>query len=154
MGRIFALVTLAVATVASANTFPLSELQIGGVASGVSELSVIRQLGEPLQRLETGEGTEFHYSGLVVTVGWFEHRDPDRERRVTALLGTGPSACTPRGLCPGIPVAAANRLYGAPVVAQRETGKFLEYYPDEPGCWLQVSDDAGTVRSVAVACMP
>src|SRR5690606_6292941 len=98
--------------------------------------------------------TELHYSGLVVTVGWLEQRDPDRERRVTALLGTGPSACTPRGLCPGMPVAAANRLYGAPVAAQRETGKFLEYYPDEPGCWLQVADDAGTVRSVAVACMP
>ena len=69
MRRIFALAALAVATVVSANTVPLSELQIGGIALGASELSLIQQLGEPLQRLETGESTELHYSGLVVTVG-------------------------------------------------------------------------------------
>ena len=154
MRRIFASAALAVATFASANSLPLSELQIGGIAAGVSELSVIRQLGAPLQRLETGEGTEFHYSGLIVTVGWLEQRAPDRERRVTALLGNGPNACTPRGLCPGMPIEAANRLYGAPVVAQREAGRFLEYYPEKAGCWLQVADDAGTIRSIAVTCMP
>jgi hypothetical protein len=154
MRKLFALVALAVATVASASTLPLSELQIGGIASGTSETNLTQQLGEPLQRVETGEGTEFRYPGLVITVGWLEQAAPGRERRVTALLGTGPRACTPRGLCPGMPVAAASRLYGPPQMAIRETGTFLEYYPDEPGCWLQVADDAGTIRSVAVACMP
>ena len=154
MKRIFALAAVALAVSACASEFPLSELQIGGVASGATEASVVRELGEPLRRLETGDGTELHYPGLVVTVGWLEEQAPGRERRVVALLGTGPQACTPRGLCPGMPAAVASRLYGPPEAAQRETGALLEYYPAEPGCWLQVSAPAGIIRSVVVACQP
>jgi hypothetical protein len=79
MRKIFALVAVAFAAVASANTLPLSELQVGGIASGAVEANVIRQLGEPLQRLETGEDTEFHYPGLVVTVGWHEQQAASAE---------------------------------------------------------------------------
>ena len=154
MKRILALAVLFFIASACAGAITLSELQIGGVAAGATEASVVEHLGEPLQRAEAGEGTELHYAGLVVTVGWLDLQAPDQERRVTALLGTGPQACTPRGLCPGMPVAAASRLYGPPQVAERETGTFLEYYPDGPGCWLQVADAAGSIISVAVACMP
>jgi hypothetical protein len=141
------------ALVSVASALPLSELQIGGIASGAFEADVIQQFGEPLQRLETGEGTELHYSGLVVTVGW-EQQAPGRERQVIALLGTGPNACTPRGLCPGMPVTAAYRLYGSPVAAQRGAGGLLEYYPEAPGCWLQLATVGDIVKSVAVACQP
>jgi hypothetical protein len=154
MKRIFALAALVVIAPAYAAALPLSELQVGGVASGSRESDVIKQLGPPTRRVETGEGTELHYPGLVVTVGWLEQPAPGQERRVAALIGTGPQACTSRGLCSGMPVAAANRLYGPSELAQRETGELLEYYPETPGCWLQLSATAGTIRSVAVACQP
>src|SRR5690606_38663004 len=53
---------------------PSSELSVGGVVSGTTEASVLRLLGEPTQRVETGEGVELQYPGLVVTVGWLEQR--------------------------------------------------------------------------------
>ncbi len=154
MKSILAPAFLAAAAVASSGTLPLSELQVGGIASGAAEADVVRQLGEPIRRVETGEGTELHYPGLVVTEAWLEQQASGGDRRVVALLGTDPHACTPRGLCPGMPVEAANRLYGSPVVAQRETGDFLEYYPKAPGCWLQLSVASGIIKSVAVACQP
>src|SRR5690606_30542950 len=154
MKSIFALVALTLIYPACAGTLPLSELEVGGIALGATEASVVGRMGEPLQRLDTGEGIELHYPGLVATVGWLEQQAPGREPRVAGIFGSGPQACTPRGLCPGMPVAAADRLSGTPEVAQREAGEFLEYYPEATGCWLQVAAAAGSIRSVAVACQP
>ena len=154
MRNIVAIAALAIITPVWAGTIPLSELQVGHVASGEQESTVIERMGEPSKRIETAEGTELHYSGLVVTVGWLDDRAPGVERRVAALLGTGRRACTPRGLCPGMPANTAKHLYGSAELTHRTYGTFLEYYPKEPGCWLQVSVHAGIVRSVGVACSP
>ena len=138
----------------SAADFPSSELSIGGVDSGDSETNVLNQLGEPLNRVETGEGTEFRYPGLIVTIAWLEDQGPGIQRRVAALKGTGAQACTPKGLCPGMPVAKVAQLYGPTEPVVRETGSFLEYQPDGPACWLQVSASQGLVQSLAIACQP
>jgi hypothetical protein len=154
MRSTLALIVLILSAPAWAGDMPASELSIGGVVSGATEASVLRILGEPLQRVETGEGTELKYSGLVVTVGWLERRAAGVQQRVLALRGTGPDACTPRGLCPGMPASQTSRLYEPSEPVQRESGSFIEYQPAGISCWLQVSALAGTVQTVTVACQP
>lgn len=154
MRTTLALLILLLATPAWSSEIPSSELSIGGVASGDTEASVLRLLGEPSHRVDTGEGIELQYPGFVATVGWLEQRDAGVQRRVLALRGTGPKACTPRGLCPGMPVSEVRRLYGPSVPVQRESGTFVEYQPAGLSCWLQISAPAGTVEAVAVACQP
>ena len=122
--------------------------------SGATEASVLLTLGEPLRRVETDEGTDLQYPGLVVTVGWLEQKAPGVQQRVLALRGTGSEACTPRGLCPGMPASEVTRLYGPSEPVQRESGTFIEYQPADISCWLQVSAQAGAVQAVAVACQP
>lgn len=141
-------------TPAQASDVPASELSIGGVASGATEASVIELLGEPSQRLDTGEGVDLRYPGLLITVGWFEHHDDGEPRRVLALFGNGPGACTPRGLCPGMPASQAGRLYGPTTPVQRGSGTFLEFQPEGVSCWLSISVPGPIVESVAVACQP
>ncbi|MEO1299685.1 MAG: hypothetical protein AAFW75_28720, partial [Cyanobacteria bacterium J06636_16] len=62
--------------------------------------------------------------------------------------------CTPAGVCPGMDVAEVYAIYGVPVVAERENGRFLEYYSASSTCWLQIALDDQTVGSVGVACQP
>jgi hypothetical protein len=112
------------------------------------------QLGAPAEKLETGEGTELRYPGLIVTVGWLEQAAPGVERRVFALRADGSSVCTPKGLCPGMEVAHAFELYGPIEATVRETGTFFEYQPAAAHCWLQVSAPEQTINSLAVACQP
>ena len=131
-----------------------SELSVGGVSIDATEARVVERLGEPSRRVETGDGTELHYPGLVVTVGWFESQAQERQRGVFALHGTGRKACTPRGLCPGMAASAATRLYGPMKPFQRSYGAFLEYQPADTSCWLQVSAPGRVIESVGVACQP
>ena len=154
MRNTFALSVLILTAPAWCGELPPSELSIGGVVSGATEASVIRLLGAPSRRVETGEGTELQYPGLVVTVGWLEQRAAGVQQRVLALRGAGPEACTPRGLCPGMPASEVSRLYGPSLPVQRETGTFVEYQPADLSCWLQVSAVADTVEAVAVVCQP
>ncbi len=154
MRNILALLVLILSGPAWADDMPSSELSIGGVVSGATEASVLLTLGEPLQRVETGEGTDLQYPGLVVTVGGLEQKAPGVQQRVLALRGTSPETCTPRGLCPGMPASQVSRLYGPSEPVQRESGTFIEYQPAGMSCWLQVSAQAGTVQTVAVACQP
>ena len=154
MRNILALAVLTLAVSVSAGELPPSELSIGGVVSGATEISVVDLLGEPSRRVETGEGTEFHYPGLVVTVGWIEQQAVGVQRRVVAVRGTGRNACTPRGLCPGMPASEVGRLYGPSEPVKRDYGTFIEYQPADISCWLQVSVPAGIVQSMAVACQP
>ncbi len=154
MQNIFAIAALALAAPVLAGEIPASELSISGVASGASEANVLRHLGQPLKRVDAGEGIELIYPELVVTIGWLEQQAPGVPRRVIALHGTGPSACTPSGLCPGMPTSEAVRLYGAAKQTKRSYGTFLEYQPQGLSCWLQVSAPRATVESVGVACQP
>jgi hypothetical protein len=133
---------------------PPSEVSLGGVEVGETEKSVVEILGAPSERVETGEGTELRYPGLTLTVGWLEQAAPGVERRVFASRAEGRSVCTPKGLCPGMAVAEAARLYGPTESKVRETGTFLEYQPVGEHCWLQVNAPEGTILSLAVACQP
>jgi len=154
MRNILAALAIALSASATTGTFPASELSIGGVTSGATEGDVLTHLGSPTRRVETGEGTELHYPGLVVTVGWLEQKAPGSQRRVIALFGTGRNACTPQGICPGMPASAVVRLYGHAQQTERETGSFLEYQPAGLSCWLQISAPSGVIQTVAVACQP
>ena len=149
-----AIAALLFAGSALAGDIPSSELSIAGVESGETEASVMHQLGEPSERIDTGDGVELRYPGLVVTTGWLEQKAPGVQRRVLALLGTGPDTCTPRGLCPGMPASEVSRLYGPASPVQRESGSFLEYQPTGLACWLQVSASSALVESLAVVCQP
>jgi hypothetical protein len=133
---------------------PESELSLGGVATGDSEASVVERLGAPAGRIEDGDGTELRYPGLIVTVGWLEQAAPGVERRVFAIRADSSSACTPMGLCPGMEVAHAFKLYGPVEATVRETGTFFEYQPVAAHCWLQISAPAQTITKLAVACQP
>ena len=154
MQSILAIATLVLASPALACEISASELSIGGIASGASEASVVRHLGKPLKRIDTGEGIELLYPGLEVTIGWLEQKAPGVQRRVLALRGSGPRACTPSGLCPGMAASEALRLYGPVAPVKRSYGTFLEYQPQGLACWLQVSAPRATVESVAVVCQP
>ncbi|TNJ33424.1 hypothetical protein [Arenimonas terrae] len=137
---------------AAASDIRASELSLGGVASGVTEASVLELLGEPVERIETGEGTELRYPGLAVTVGWLDQAAPGVERRVFALRADGNSACTPSGLCPGMDEARTTELYGATEALVTDTATLFEYQPEAIHCWLQVEVQGGTIVSLAVAC--
>ena len=154
MRNIIALAILILAGAASAREVQPCDLSIGGVVSGDTEANVLALLGEPSQRIDTGEGIEFQYPGLVVTVGWLEQKANGVQRHVVALRGNGPKACTPRGLCPGMAVSEVSRLYGPSDPVQRSYGTFIEYQPPNVSCWLQVSPQAGVVQSLGVVCQP
>jgi hypothetical protein len=131
-----------------------NELSLSGVALGDSEEGVRSLLGEPKERFDTGEGTEFRYTGLTVSIGWLEQQAPGKQRRVWALRGTGPAACTPAGICPGMAFERARATYGVPVLARRDYGTFMEYYSSESSCWLQLDVSGGVIRAIGAVCQP
>ena len=131
-----------------------AELSVGGVALGASESEVLSILGPAPKQTETGEGTALEYPDITVLIGWLEQKAAGKERRVIQLTGYGTSACTPAGVCPGVTVAQAVAAYGQPTVANRETGRFLEFYSDQSSCWLQLAASANIVRSVSAVCQP
>jgi hypothetical protein len=145
---------LAIFVSMSVDAIEASELSVGGVISGETEASVYKRLGPPLRRVETSEGIDLHYGGLIVTVAWLEQERPGVERRVFGLHGTGKGVCTPKGLCPGMRTSEAIRLYGHTELVHRETGDFLEYQPEEQHCWLKISASSKLIRSISVACQP
>ncbi len=156
MRHIAAIALLTAARVASAGDAPISdaELSLSGVALGDTEQHVVSLLGSPSQKSETGEGTEFRYSDLEVLIGWLEQQAPGIERRAYKLTGTGPTACTPAGVCPGMPVERAVAAYGRPLVTEREAGSLLEYYSHQSTCWLQLATTDGTIRAISAVCQP
>jgi len=131
-----------------------NELSLNGVSLGDSEDRVLSVLGEPQERFETGEGTEFRYTGITVSIGWLEQQAPGKRRRVWALRGTGAAACTPVGVCPGMALDRASAIYGVPVVAKRDYGTFVEYYSSDSSCWLQLDVPDGVIRAIAAVCQP
>jgi hypothetical protein len=155
MKSILAIVTLFAGLAAgSTSIIRDSELSLGGVALGDSEAQVLAMLGPAPRQSDTDEGVALEYADLTVLVGWLEQQAPGKQRRVLQLTATGPSACTPSGLCPGAPVSKVEATYGQPVQAKRESGSFLEYYSGESSCWLQVGASGETIRSISAVCQP
>ena len=138
----------------SGASIPDGELSLGGVTLGDSESQVSALLGQPKKRSDTGEGIALEYPGLTVLVGWLEQAAPGKQRHVLQLNATGPTACTPSGVCPGAPVSKALATYGQPIKADRESGSFLEYYSNKSSCWLQLGTSAETIRSISAVCQP
>ena len=150
---------LVVIAIAACSTIPGTsirdaELSLGGIALGETEQMIIARLGQPSQRLETGEGTEFQYPGLSILVGWPEQQAPGVPRRAFQITATGPSTCTPSGICPGMPFDRAVSRYGQPVITPRLAGSFMEYYSNQSSCWLQIAAPNGTIQSIAAVCQP
>ena len=107
----------------------------------------MQRLGAPLFRTDSGEGYTLSYTGLHVEVG-------AGDLGVNEVVSIDAKYCTPSKLCPGMSEAQVLHLYGKPVRAERETGKFLEYYATGSTCWLQISAPEGFVKSLRVACQP
>lgn len=133
----------------AANAQQISELdlRIGGVAIGQSENEVVKLHGLPRTKTNNGEGTLFEYNDFEVIVGVGPNG-------VLDIISRSPKACTPSKLCPGDPISKANKLYGSPVVASRESGTYFEYTPEGSTCWLQVSAPENIILSMRIACQP
>jgi len=144
----FLLLPLAAASKENVRTsFPISELALGGISVGLSEKEVLRRLGPPRSRVDTGEGFRLDYAGLEVYVG------VDGEG-VFEVASTSPGQCTPSRVCPGMSLNAAKHMFGTPVIAKREHGSFLEYIPIEGTCWLQLSVARKKIQKLRIACQP
>lgn len=106
----------------------------------------LAQLGQPKSVTEELDflNRHLHYPDLLISFSG---------SIVAGLFSESPDACTPAGLCPGDLLAHALSLYGAPEIAERETGTFWEYYTSFP-CWLQVAPEGDRIASIRVACQP
>jgi hypothetical protein len=122
-------------------------VSIGEIAVGDSISKVIKKLGEPRSKVEASDYLDLHYKYPNMTVSF-------SEGDVAGLFTDSPEACTPKQLCPGDSVDRMRYLYGEPLVTDRETGRFYEYYGHDLYCWLQIPADGSKVSSIAVACQP
>ncbi|MBC8089385.1 MAG: hypothetical protein H7Z40_19140 [Phycisphaerae bacterium] len=136
-------------------TLPATELSIGGVSIGDTEASVLARFGTPTARVDDGEWIELQFDGLSV---WPQQPgsglgDPDT-RRVGEISSTSPKFCTPSLICPGQDFAEVEKRFGAPMIAEREHGTFMEYGGEGTTCWLQIALDQRTIKSVRTECQP
>ena len=154
MRQIFATAVMGTLALTGSPVLQPSELSLGGVAVGATEQNALEHLGQPVSRTDNEEGIDLRYRDLVVSIGWLDDLAPGTPRRVYEIIGTGKTACTPRGLCPGMTAEAAFNLYGATEPVRRETGPFFEYQPDAANCWLRISAPNGVIESLAVVCQP
>ena len=124
------------------------ELSLGGVALGDTETSVLRKLGRPTRRTDTGDFLDIRldYPGLTVWLG--------EGRRVGEVLSTSKRHCTPSDICPGMSFARAKARYGTPLVSPRQGDAFIEYPSSESSCWLQLATRKGTIKSLRAECQP
>lgn len=124
------------------------ELSLGGVAIGDTEAAVLRRLGQPVRRIDTGDvlDTQLEYEGLTVWLGEWQ--------RVVEVLSVSKRHCTPSGVCPGMSFAQARKKYRQPLAASREDGDFMEYTSAGSSCWLQFAVDKGRIASVRAECQP
>lgn len=123
------------------------ELSLGGVAIGDTVAQVVSRLGEPKRKVPEQDFLDLHYDYAKLRVSF-------NGGIVAGLQAETRSACTPKGLCPGDRLDRMRALYGAPLVADRETGRFYEYVGGDTGCWLQIRPRGTRVASIAVACQP
>ena len=146
---LLAFVLAASALAAEFPTVPDSELSIGGIALDVEESVVFRRLGQPGRVTDTGDflNLRLDYPGITIWLG--------EGRRVGEVLSTSSKHCTPSGICPGMKLSQVHALFGPPLVADREDGRFMEYFPKSNfPCWLQLAVRRGVVKSVRAECQP
>jgi hypothetical protein len=126
---------------------PRREIAIGGVTVGETPAQVRKKLGQPLRELEDSDYLDLHYDYPSVRVSF-------NDGVVAGLRSRSPEGCTPRMLCVGDSVERMRSLYGRPLVADRETGRYYEYYgAEDVYCWLQITAD-DVVRDMTVQCQP
>ena len=128
-------------------TVPDREIALGGVAIGESPGAVVALLGQPRRKVEASDFLNLHYVYPNVRVSF-------SDGVVAGLYSDKAKGCTPMHLCPGDPLDKMLSLYGPPLVADRESGSFYEYYGADASCWLQIPAKGKTVTSITVACQP
>ena len=141
------LLTIPSLAFAGEGAVPEHEISLGGVAIGESPSAVTSGLGQPTRKVEASDFLNLHYYYPHVVVSF-------SDGVVAGLYSDRPNGCTPRHLCPGDSFDKMRSLYGPPVVADRETGRFYEYYPPDATCWLQIPAKGKRVVSITVACQP
>ena len=124
------------------------ELSLGGVALGDTEAVVLQKLGPARRTTDTGDflNIRMDYPGLTVWLG--------EGHRVGEILSTSKQHCTPARVCPGASFVKVKAKYGAPLVADREDGTFMEYPSSQSACWLQIAVNQGIVKTVRAECQP
>lgn len=128
-------------------TVPEGEISLGGVAIGDSSSAVIARLGQPRRKVKAPDFLDLHYDYPNLRVSF-------SDGIVTGLYSDKPAGCTPMHLCPGDSLDRMRSLYGPPLVADRESGRFHEYHGAGTTCWLQIPATGKRVESVTVACQP
>lgn len=123
------------------------ELSLGGVAIGDSTDMVVARLGEPRRKVPAQDFIDLHYEYPHIQVSF-------NGGIVAGLHAEKAGACTPKGLCPGHRLDRMRALYGAPIVVDRETGRYYEYIGGDAACWLQIRAKGKRVASIDVACQP
>ncbi len=123
------------------------ELSLGGVAIGDTAAQVAARLGEPKRKVPAQDFLDLHYEYAALRVSF-------NGGIVAGLQADTRGACTPKGLCPGDRLDRMRALYGAPIVSDRETGRYYEYIGGDAGCWLQIRARGKRVASIEVACQP
>lgn len=123
------------------------ELSLGGVAIGDTAAQVAARLGEPKRKVPAQDFLDLHYEYANLRVSF-------NGGIVAGLQAETRGACTPKGLCPGDRLDRMRVLYGAPIVSDRETGRYYEYVGGDAGCWLQIRARGKRLASIAVACQP
>jgi hypothetical protein len=122
-------------------------LGIGGVLIGDSPATVSSRLGRPASQEPQTDFVTLIYRYDGFEVGFSDEAAVD-------LKSKNSKVCTTEGLCPGDSHGKMLQLYGQPEVADRETGRFYEYYTRDSTCWYQIAETRSTVSSVAVVCQP
>ena len=144
---LLSLFLLATAASDEAGMIPAHDVAIGGVAIGYSPQQVRSKLGKPKTVEKSQDYLSFHYVYANVRVSFDEDV-------VAGLFTDSKKGCTPKGLCPGDSLNKMRRLYGEPILADRETGRFYEYYGIDLYCWFQIPAQGNKVSSIKVACQP
>jgi hypothetical protein len=144
---LLSILLLPYSALAQNGNLPASEISIAGVKVGDSPIQVQSRLGRPSKVVKESDYLDTHYEYSRLTVSF-------SEGVVAGLYSDKPQGCTPKGLCTGDSLEKMQRLYGNPNSANRETGRFYEYYGKDLFCWLQISAKGNSVKSIRVACQP
>lgn len=141
------LILISSLAIAREGAIPQQELSLGGAAIGDSSSAVVARLGQPRRKVESSDFLTLHYYYPRVRVSF-------SDGVVAGLYSDNPDGCTPTHLCPGDSLDRMRALYGPPLVSDRESGRFHEYYAADAYCWLQIAAMGERVASMEVACQP
>ncbi|RYD84378.1 MAG: hypothetical protein EOP84_05660 [Verrucomicrobiaceae bacterium] len=126
---------------------PATEVSLSGIHIGDSTSLVERKLGHPLRISNQPDYLNLHYRYKDIIVSF-------SDGVVAGLFTTSARSCTPKRLCVGDSTKRMRELYGEPLEADRETGRYHEYYGTDLACWLQIPATSDRITSITVACQP